>query len=197
MSRIKNISRSGWLVTGVVAALLLVPTAATAVAVTSIVTIKGGTAAGQASVTGANQLLTSAADPKAFVNAFSGTATTCSAGGFYTVPAGKALIITAVNFYFGQPPTSGEIAEELFDGASATPCSTLVTSGVSAAAASQNQVFQPGVAVPAGDSLGWEGLNVNGSVQVYGYLVPSTAVAAATIHGIAPGSRGHSPTVIR
>jgi hypothetical protein len=56
MSRIKNIPRPGWLVIGVLATLLVIPT--TAAAVTSAVIIKGGTGAGEASVTATHQLLT-------------------------------------------------------------------------------------------------------------------------------------------
>jgi hypothetical protein len=56
VSKIRDISRSGWLLIGIVAAVVLIPTAAAAV--TSTVIIKGGTLAGQAGVTGAHQLLT-------------------------------------------------------------------------------------------------------------------------------------------
>ena len=190
MSRIKSISHPGWLVIGAVAALLVVPTAAAAVAVTSSVIIKGGTSAGQASVTGAHQLLTSEAGPNSFVNVFS-AAMTCSAGGFYTVPSGKALIITAVTFYIGQS-TARPTVENLFAGASATPCTTLVAGAISATPTAEHQVFQPGIAVAGGDSLGWNGANVNGSLQVYGYLVPAAAVAPAATHGPVPRSRGIS-----
>jgi hypothetical protein len=56
VAKIRDIPRSGWLLVGFVAALVLIPTAA--VAVTSSVIIKGGTLAGQAGVTSTHQLLT-------------------------------------------------------------------------------------------------------------------------------------------
>lgn len=37
-------------------------------------------------------------------------------------------------------------------------------------------MFQPGIAVPAGDAIGISGQNDRGAVQFYGYLVPATSV---------------------
>jgi hypothetical protein len=68
VSKIKNISRTGWLVTGIIAALLLVPTTAVAVTTATMTIIKGGTATGEASVTPAHQLLSTTANPSAYVN---------------------------------------------------------------------------------------------------------------------------------
>ena len=45
---------------------------------------------------------------------------------------------------------------------------------------SQNQVFSPGIPVPAGDALGVTQGNDNGVAFIYGYLVPASAVP----HGI-------------
>jgi hypothetical protein len=81
MSRIKNISRSGWLVIGVLATLLVVPT--TAAAVTSSVIIKGGTGAGEAAVTTNHQLETNSeiqgsTGNQATVNTFGALSTSLS-----------------------------------------------------------------------------------------------------------------------
>ena len=190
MSRIKNISRPGWVVIGIVAALVLVPSAA--IAVTSTVIIQGGAAAGQASVSAAHQLLTNEATPTSYVIAFSSTSPTCAAGGFYTIPSGKALIITGVTYYIGQ--SSGTAGELLYAGPSSTPCTSLLNSGISTVTVSQNQVFQPGIAVPAGDALGWVSSNSTGSFDVYGYLVPATAVAGIALNSSPGLPPGQSPT---
>jgi hypothetical protein len=70
MSKLKNMSRAGWIVVGLVAALVLVPTAAVA-ATATLVKIQG-TSGNKADVTGAGQLLTTTAQPQ---NLFSGTLT--------------------------------------------------------------------------------------------------------------------------
>jgi hypothetical protein len=64
LSKIKNMSRGGWIVIGVVAALILVPTAAVA-ATASLVKIQG-TSGNNADVTAANQLLTTEAKPTSY-----------------------------------------------------------------------------------------------------------------------------------
>ena len=50
---------------------------------------------------------------------------------------------------------------------------------------SQNQVFSPGIPVPAGDALGQIQGNDGGVTLVYGYLVPASAVP----HGILKNMR--------
>jgi hypothetical protein len=68
VSKIKNMSRTGWLVAGILAALLLVPTTAAAVTTATVTIIKGGTAGGEVSVTAAHQLLSTTANPQAYVD---------------------------------------------------------------------------------------------------------------------------------
>ena len=77
MSKIKNISRTGWLVAGIIAALLLVPTTAVAVSTATMTIIKGGSASGEASVTAAHQLLSTTVNPKAYVNTGPSEITQC------------------------------------------------------------------------------------------------------------------------
>jgi hypothetical protein len=66
MSRLKNMPRGGWIVVGIVIAVIAVPTAAVA-ATATLVKIKG-TSGTKADVSPANQLLTTEADPSSLVN---------------------------------------------------------------------------------------------------------------------------------
>jgi hypothetical protein len=109
---------------------------------------------------------------------YSGFAT-CSANGFATIPAGKALIITGATFYNAAASAGNPHHLTLTAGPPAEPCHLALT--VSAAPTSvdivsQNQVFSPGIAVPAGDVLGLNNSNDVGGVFVFGYLVPARAV---------------------
>ncbi len=63
MSRLRNMSRVGWIVTGVVVALVLVPSAAFATARALKFTGIEGTSTHKADVTAAQQLLTTEASP--------------------------------------------------------------------------------------------------------------------------------------
>jgi len=68
----------------------------------------------------------------------------CGAGGIYTIPAGKALIITGVDFY-NHASGAGEHELDLTIGPASTPCSALVAAGVATdSGVSQNQSFHPG-----------------------------------------------------
>ncbi len=109
MSKVKNISRTGWLVAGIIAALLLVPTTAVAVTTATMTIIKGGTATGEASVTPAHQLLTTTISPKGYVNTdfaeISG-----QAEAFVPIASprsGAALIVTTIHLDTFSDPTPG------------------------------------------------------------------------------------------
>jgi hypothetical protein len=134
--------------------------------------------AGQLSVnlptTTTGQLNVAQASPKSVVVKFSFPS--CNSGGIFTIPAGKALIITSVDFYnFGTAGTAHQLV--LQAGPKATPCTHFLAVGVgSDAGTSQNQVFPSGIPVPAGDALGLESFGDNGSAEVYGYLVPASTV---------------------
>ena len=62
MSRVKNLSRGGWMIVGVVAALILVPTAAVA-ATATVVKIEASNG-NKLAATADGQLLTAEANPK-------------------------------------------------------------------------------------------------------------------------------------
>jgi hypothetical protein len=180
MSRIKNMPRVGWFAAGVIITLLLVPTVA--VAATGGTIIKGSPSGNKVDVSGAGQLLTNEANPGSYVFVEGGN--NCSAGGFYMIPSNEALIITGVDFFF-HAPAPGNSEADLFYGPSANPCLNFaaagVTDGTELPNTAQNQVFEPGIAVPAGDVLGGKTLNTGSFFAVYGYLVPAGAVAGPAL----------------
>ncbi|MGA8248516.1 MAG: hypothetical protein WB797_16540, partial [Nocardioides sp.] len=162
------------------------PTVAQA-AVSGLVRIQGGgshhvakvTSKGKLSVTDgtaqtkAHQLETTVASPGQAVNKLGSP--TCASGGFYKVPAKKALIITGAVFY-NHPNGAGDDEQDLFIGPASTPCTSFVAAGVSNGEhATLPQAFSPGIPVPAGYALGEASLNDSGTVMIYGYLVPASA----------------------
>lgn len=188
-----------WITVALTGAALLVGTvlAPTVVqaATAGLVRIEGGgsthvatvNTAGQLSVTDgtqhsrAGQLKVVTSDPgKAVVQFLSSL--TCSAGGSYTAPPGKALIITGLTFY--NIPTGGTPdAQEVLVGPAATPCSgSLVAAGLGPGTnTTLPQTFDPGIPVPAGYAVGGHEVDDHGSVSLYGYLVPAADVPPATI----------------
>src|SRR5262249_44662152 len=119
----------------------------------------------------------------------------CSAGGIYTVPAGKALIITGVDFY-----TSAQILGEghqlvLTFGHAAKPCTSFAAAAIDADnELSQNQVFEPGIPIPAGDALGLTSDKDIGTAEIYGYLVPA-AVPHNVMKNVHAAGRGGIVTI--
>ena len=117
-------------------------------------------------------------------NHHSGGVPKCTANGIYRVPAGQALIITGVNFYNAAITAGMEHELDLYAGPASSPCVHLLAAGLAPSSddhISQNQVFNPGIPVPAGDALGVEATNEVGSVEFYGYLVPKADVAAGAV----------------
>lgn len=127
------------------------------------------------------------------------TSLTCGAGGVYTVPAGKALIITSVNFVLDAVSPSAEgTGLILTAGPSADPCTSTVATAyapVGTDFASVDQVYPSGIPIPAGDALGLEsGTNDGGLAIIYGYLVPAAAVPHNALQHVAPaGLAGVKP----
>lgn len=146
--------------------------------------------------TGAGQVTVAAADPRSLVVA-AANGPGCAAGGFYTIPAGKALIITAADFH-NIAVTSGNAHYLVLDiGPAATPCQGGVATAAEQADpnVSQKQVFTPGIPVPAGDAVGLFGSNDSGGVLIYGYLVPAAAVPASALKNVRAGAPGGSAAV--
>lgn len=160
-------------------------------AATSLVTIQGGgsthkakvNASGQlsvnteAAVNKAGQLLTGQAAPSNYKSIFMLSTTDCTTPGF-TVPAGKALIVSETTFFlFNNTPGSG-VDILLTTGAPGT-CTAFVAAGATSnAVETVNQSYPTGIPIPTGTELHAvsEG-DGGGSMFVYGYLVPAGSVA--------------------
>lgn len=171
-------------------------------AATSLVKIEGAHGSHVADVSGsgrlsvnaglattkAGQVETAEASPSAYVIALGGPS--CAAGGIYKIPSGRALIITGVDFYLDDDSsTPAQLQQDLEVGPAATPCKHIVAAGEDTTQiVAQQQVFQPGIAVPAGDAVGLVTADPSGGAEIYGYLVPASAVPA-TADGSLPGTR--------
>jgi hypothetical protein len=188
VSKIKNISRTGWLVAGILAVLLLIPTTAVAVSTATMTIIKGGSGGGEANVTAAHQLLTTTVAPKAYVNTqsfdVSGTGPVVALA---TAPSGFALIVTTIHLdTFTDPaPGAGQFIEFQVTtggcpGNQVGSYDELVTPG---AIGETDIPFTPGLAVPAGDILCAGGVgSIQTEVSITGYTVPSSEVPAGPLH---------------
>jgi hypothetical protein len=116
---------------------------------------------------------------------------TCAARGVYTVPAGKALIITSVNFVLDAVTPSAEgTGLVLLAGPVAHPCKSFVAAAYAPVGTdfqSVDQVYPAGIPIPAGDALGLTaGANDAGIANIYGYLVPAAAVPHNALQHAAP-----------
>lgn len=144
--------------------------------------------------TRAGQVTVAVTDPRSLVVAAGST--NCGAGGIYKIPAGKALIITGAEFVTAAA-TSGQHELILLAGRAANPCARqlAIAADKNQPFASQNQVFNPGIPVPAGDAVGLFGSNDVGLAFVYGYLVPAAAVPARALKHVRAGVPG-GPTAV-
>jgi len=192
VSRIKNISRVGWLVTGITAALVLVPTTAVAVTTAAETIITGGSGTGQASVTSAHQLLTTTVNPKAYVNTGFVTSEGQSSAPTAIVaspPAGDALIVTTIHLNTFSDPTPGNTDSVTFVIESGTGCDSHKVVGsyfelVDPGSVGETEIpYNPGLAVPGGDALcAAAGDNLDVTITATGYTVPSKEVPAGALH---------------
>ncbi len=129
--------------------------------------------------TAAGQVKSALASPADTVAVSGPVRVFCNPGGFYKIPVGKALIITGATLraIAATPGTFHGLA--LTAGPAASPCN-FVLAALDAPSSedqvSQNQVFSPGIPVPAGDAIALTGSGDVGAVLVYGYLVPAAAV---------------------
>jgi hypothetical protein len=157
--------------------------------------IEGGGSSNVVKVASTGQLQIAQADPKSLVAKFS--AEDCNKGGIYKVPAGKALILTAVTFFNGSTSPSTLHALDLTAGPPSAPCNSktfhLLAAQITAdVALADDQTFPSGIAVPAGDAIGLFSQDGAGAAEIYGYLVPASAVP----HDILPATHG-SPNSVR
>jgi hypothetical protein len=183
MSRIKEMSRAGWMLIGVVGALLLVPSVASAASTiyNGIIGISGQ----KADVSPTSQLLTGEAAPSAFYHNF---ATPASATVIATPPPGHALVVSglSIDFFPGNPTDyivvyigNSSCASHLLNvavvnGAAIWNGSSYVLSG-----GTQTVPVSPGLAVPAADRLCATAIGGSSAdVMVSGYSVTSSSVTA-------------------
>jgi hypothetical protein len=207
--KIRDIPRSGWLLIGIVVALLLFPTAAAAI--TSTVIIKGGTAGGealvtgnhqlltesaiqgtpssnQAEVTGAGQLLGTTATPANFYQPTSQMALAGNSMGVFAAPAGRALVVTSIRIdtFFNPSPGGGN--NIFFEVETGTTCTGSRVGTYSEFINPGGLVetvlpLDPGLGVPVGDALcAFPSGNPSSEVSVSGYTVPAGEVTSSGVH---------------
>jgi preprotein translocase subunit Sec61beta len=124
----------------------------------------------------------------------------CQSGSSYAIPAGKALIIKTVTSFLHDAGGAGATEGLIMTGPLEVPCSQIIASASTGSTTAETVVqnFEPGIAVPAGQLVTGYGWDNNGSSQVYGYLVPASAVpvsspAAASRTGAQRTTSAHSP----
>ena len=200
MSRFKNMSRGGYIVVGIVAALILVPTgiAAATVAYTGIEGNNGATGTvNHADVTSAGQLLTTEANPNTFVQ------------------TADVDVYNGGRFQGNREPEDQRCPHRHNDslrcvcrphprkwserGAGRFETGSTCTGGLAGRGVLLNRgsdgetdlPLSPGLVVAKGDSLcGAAGGSVDAEVDVSGYTVSSTDAPTASAHPLAvPGQK--------
>ena len=214
MSRLKNMSRAGYIIMGFIVALIVVPTgiAAAAVAYNGIEGTNGTTTTvNDAHVTSAGQLLTTEAAPSSFREYSAYVAPMaptmlpiCET--VATVPTGDAFVVQEVitDFYAASGTTSSDgftISDSGFGLFADNPAHTCTGGSefISGELAdgnvgSQSYPITPGYVVPSHDTIFSSAPGLGGNIWVYGYLVPSADAPTnpeARSHGTAqlPGRR--------
>jgi hypothetical protein len=191
MPKLKNMSRGGYIVVGIVAALVLVPTgiAAAAVAYTGIEGTNGATATvNHADVTSAGQLLTTEANPSNFVQTSpSYVDTTSSFTEIATPKSGDALIVTSIHFdVLADPTPGGEDYIWVQEDAGSTCTSPVGTWRYflnPPTIGGFDLPLSPGLVVAKGDALcGLVADSVTADVSVSGYTVSSTDAPTGAAH---------------
>jgi hypothetical protein len=182
VSKIKSISRPGWVVIGVVATLLLVPTAAVAVA--SNVIVKGGTGPGQADVTSAHQLLATDASPSTLFTANTQAgATTSQFSSPLVIANGSDEVVTQLDVTTNTLSSNGQtvVGIWLFSGTGPTCGGTFLSQALlndATQIGSEPYTFPSGIPVPNGDELcvNEQSTTGNAVVTATGYGLPSGSV---------------------
>jgi hypothetical protein len=181
MSAVQKLSRAGWVLVGVVVAVLLFPSVSSAASTVYDGIV--GTSGHKADVSPTSQLLTAEAAPSTYYHKQVNGAEDNTV--LATPPSGRALIVTAVSIDFS-PLTSS--SADVYVGNST--CGLLIigiddvdasltwNGSLDVAAGGTQQVpVGPGIAIPGSDRLcaDADGHNV---VSVAGYSVPSSTVSA-------------------
>jgi hypothetical protein len=131
--------------------------------------------------------------PANLIRIFAGATSSCS--NVYTIPAGKALILKSMSVYMHTAGSPGSDVEAVVY--PAANCG----GGFVAAAISDRahetvfQTFGSGIGVPTGRTISTLGFNNSGTLYLYGYLVPASAVPANAAAKAAPQASGSTPTM--
>jgi len=182
LSKIKSLSRSGWIVVGFLAALILVPSG---MAVANVLKYAGieGTSTNKADVAPSGQLFITNAPPGKIFNTPL-TEVIPSDDPLLTPPAGEDAIVTQISvdqLNLGSTQTQTPI---LWVGPS--PCNGASPGywqdGITRTGAGENELtFPDGVAVPTGDALCTYEATLGGTntyATASGYFVPAGSVTA-------------------
>jgi hypothetical protein len=198
MSKINNFSRAGWVIVGLVAAMLLVPTMAVAatVAYNGIEGTNGTTTTqNKAQVTSAGQLLTTGASPQsyeeytAYIDGAAGDNNGQDCEEVVAVPSGKAFVAQQIEVDvfeanspsgYSSPFGPGYYSNSSFglyadSSSEAGACIGLIATGEAPGNTEGNVAIPlvPGYVIPSGYHLDAGGYGLTGQVYVTGYLVPS------------------------
>jgi hypothetical protein len=194
VTKIKNMSRGGYIVVGIVVALLLVPTAAYAATLYNGIV---GSSGKKANVTAAGQLLTTEALPKTYQDydgngdnsAISGNPSFgCNPVGS-AIPAGKAFVVQQVSFDIFEANaaslTSGVNVSNAGVELDADPpgfnCDSYQITSADPPDGDPGNVaipLTPGYVVPSGYQIDMGTGGLDAYVEVTGYLVPSADAPA-------------------
>ena len=184
MSRIKQMSRAGWVIIGAVIALLLYPSVASAASTVYDGII--GTSGHKADVTAASQLLTAEAAPGSYFHhtaQASDTANTVVA----TPPSGRALIVTGLGVDFGSGGNVDQVSLWIGNATCASTLEPIATvsaaiiwngSGTKTEGGLQQVPVSPGIAIPASDRLCGTSIAAIDLIVVSGYSVASSVVTS-------------------
>jgi hypothetical protein len=194
MSKLKNMSRAGYIVVGIVAALILVPTgiAAATAAYTGIegTNVTNKTTENYVQVTSAGQLLTTEADPSTFVqtaDVYPSTTPTPIA----KPKTNEALIVTTVHVDVFEDPSPGagqwvELTEETGSTCTGSAVGAFYHRINPGSVGEIDESFDPGLVVAKGDALCAEDYgSVDTEVDVSGYTVSSADAPTGAAHHLA------------
>ena len=159
-----------------IAILILALSGSAFAASTSRIIILSGTGSQVATVSKANQLSSAEAPPSQDVTAY-GSANAAQCMLVYTPPANKALVVKDVSTSIFPVNTGGVIALYANSG-----CSDMTDiESISTVQETLNQPLGDGYVLPAKRSLYVYGFLASGAVTVSGYLIPGSAVSAASL----------------
>jgi hypothetical protein len=195
MKRLNPLSRSGWLLAGVLVALVVVP--AGAVAATIGVTELAGSNGQRADVTQAGQLDATEAPPSSFVTRLGGVDLTSASQSecvtFPVVSAAKAVVIRQFTVTaYSVPGTLGSVL--LYEGPACQPSDVIdqlsyTTPGIT------SLPIDPGVALPEGGTISVNVLGLGVLVAFLGYTVPAGDVPAYTSTGTVSVNQARARTM--